>query len=156
MAESLIEINAKIHDVENQISSLIQERDMLRRQRNYIYDERLRKLIGMCFKDKEGTCVMRIINTLIEKYRMYNGTTYNEYQLPVLKINSSGFGDVGPLEMDTIFSKAAHFEDPVAQIRTEYGEIPLEEFKQELHNALYKLEHMADVDNDTDLLTEVW
>lgn len=96
--------------------------------------EKLSTLIGMSFKDQRND-YFRIIDVPHQEYNK-SYTSFNEYQIPVLVCyEDSAFENVDRIAVVTRFSKAALADDPVECIRSEYTEVPAEEFDAALEKA---------------------
>ena len=125
----------KMKEISNQITDLKIEYEKLRG--NYIEElqDKLRKVVGMSFKD-EYDDYFRIIDIPIVEYNK-SITSFDEYHLPALICynNPDIWTDVGRLIIGTRYSMASHADDPIECIRSEYTEIPTEEFDAELEKA---------------------
>ena len=121
----------KMKEISNQITDLKVEYEKLRD--NYIIElqEKLNALVGMSFKDQYND-YFRIIDVPQPEYNK-SYTLFNEYQIPVLACyNDPAFENIDRIAFVTRTSKASHAEDPIECIRSEYTEIPAEEFDAEL------------------------
>lgn len=129
------DVKNKMTEICNQITDLKIEYEKLRG--NYIEElqDKLRKVVGMSFKDGDDI-YFRIIDIPLVRYDKAC-TSFNEYQLPALLYYNDPTirADVGRLIIHDVFSTASHAEDPVECIRGEYTEIPAEEFDAALEKA---------------------
>lgn len=134
----------KMKEISNRITDLKIEYERLRG--NYIKEiqDKLSNLVGLSFKSKNGTYYFRIIDIPIVEYNKAY-TSFNEYQLPALIYYSdpTDRGDVGRLGIQVIYSEAAHAENPIDFIRSEYTEVPSEEFDEILEEAFAEIKSLG-------------
>ena len=104
--------------------------------------DKLSILVGMSFKDQYND-YFRIIDVPHPEY-IKSYTAFNEYQIPVLVCyKDSAFENIDRIAVVTRFSKAALADDPVECIRSEYTEIPTEEFDAELEKAFDEIRSLG-------------
>lgn len=129
------DVKIKMDEIGNQITDLKIEYEKLRGHYIEELQDKLRKVVGMSFKDEFDT-YFRIIDIPVVEYNK-SDTSFNEYQLPVLVcyVNPDIWTDAGRLVISTRYSMASHADDPIECIRSEYTEIPAEEFDAELEKA---------------------
>lgn len=134
----------KMDEIGNQITDLKIEYEKLRGDYIRELQDKLGKLVGMSFKSKNGAYYFRIIDIPTVKYNKAY-TSFNEYQLPALTYYSDPIdhGDVGRLTIQKIYSAAAHAENPIDFIRSEYTEISAEEFDAELEKAFSEIKALG-------------
>lgn len=139
---SKTETEIKMEELSNKIAEYRAEHRAICEQYIREIQEKLKPLVGMSFRDAYS--VFRIIG-IPEKDYSKTSIIFNEYQLPVLAItdNITIYGDLGSLALCTKFSKAAHAEDPVEYIRTEYQEVSSEEFDAELEKAFDEIRNLG-------------
>ena len=134
----------KMKEIGNQITDLKLEYERLRSDYIRELQDKLGKLVGMSFKSKNGAYYFRIIDIpTVEYNKAY--TSFNEYRLPALTYYSdpTDHGDVGRLAIQNIYSAAAHAEDPVDFIRSEYTEVSSEEFDAILDGAFAEIKALG-------------
>ena len=134
----------KMKEISNQITDLKLEYERLRGDYIRELQDKLGKLVGLSFKSKNGTYYFRIIDIPIVEYNK-TYTSFNEYRLPALIYYSdpTDHGDVGRLGIQEIYSEAAHAENPINFIRSEYTEIPAEEFDAKLEKAFDEIRSLG-------------
>lgn len=106
--------------------------------------EKLKPLIGMCFK-AGGTCA--VITGVPEEDRTKTGISFNAYQLPAIFVVGKKDGVVR-VEEGSLFSRAATSDDVKEKIREEYEEITAEEFMEELERALQEIKDATNLRRD--------
>jgi len=132
----------KMKEISNQITDLKLEYEKLRSINIIELQEKLSVLVGMSFKDQYNY-YFRIIDVPQPEYNK-SYTLFNEYQIPVLACyNDPAFENIDRVAIVTRFSKASHAEDPVECIRSEYTEIPEEEFDAELEKAFDEIRSLG-------------
>lgn len=139
------EIQAKINELEKPDTQRHKEIRQLNHELIEVYQERLRPLIGRCYKSKRRIFI--IIDVPQPKYQMTGSYDFNRYQLPALIIElvedskSRSLRDlnIGEIYYDTIYTKASEYEDAVAAMNSEYSEIPLADFRIAAHEVLDKV-----------------
>ena len=126
------EIKDRIDELEKSDIERRNEIRSLRLQQVKIQQDRLRNLVGRCYKDKNK---IFIICGVPEPELTMIGFDFNPYHLPALIISiekivkcNGKTVDFGEMFRDTIRSSVVLSEDPVAQMRNEYEEITPEEF----------------------------
>lgn len=128
------EIRDRIRELEEPEIERRNEIRSLQLQQMKIQQDKLRNLVGRCYRD---TNRIFIISGVPEpEFMMIGDFHFNPYQLPALIITTGqtikhtgktiSFGE---MFRDTIRSSAVLSENPVIQMRKEYEEITLEEFK---------------------------
>ena len=138
------DIEIKMKEISNQITDLKLEYERL--HGDYIREsqDKLSKLVGMSFKSKNGAYYFRIIGIPIAEYnKVY--TSFNEYQLPALTCynDPTDHGDVGRLTIQKIYSAAAHTDNPIECIKSEYTEVPPEKFDEILEGAFFEIKALG-------------
>ena len=137
------DVKIKMNEIGNQITDLKIEYEKL--LGNYIKElqDKLRKVVGMSFKDGD-VIYFRIIDVPIVRYNK-SYPLFNEYQLPALFCYNDPTirADVGRLIIRDVFSMASSAEDPVECIRSEYTEISAEEFDAELEKAFDEIRSLG-------------
>ena len=138
------DIEIKMKEISNQITDLKLEYERLRGDYIRESQDKLSKLVGMSFKSKNGAYYFRIIDIPIVKYNKAY-TSFNEYQLPALTYYSdpTDHGDVGRLAIQKIYSTAAHSDNPIECIRSEYTEVPPEKFDEILEGAFVEIKALG-------------
>lgn len=133
------DVKIKMDEIGNQITDLKIEYEELRTIYIKELQDKLRKVVGMSFKDEYDT-YFRIIDIPIVEYNKSN-TLFDECHLPALicYVNPDIWTDVGRLVISKRYSMASHADDPVECIRSEYTEIPAEEFDAELEKAFSEI-----------------
>lgn len=139
------EIQAKINELEKPDNQRRAEIRQLNRELIKVYQERLRPLIGRCYKSKRRIFI--ITDVPQPKYQMTSSYDFNRYQLPALiielvedsKSKSLRNLNIGEIYYDTIYTKASEYEDAVAAMNSEYSEIPLADFRIAAHEVLDKV-----------------
>ena len=134
----------KIKEISNQITDLKLEYERLRGDYIRELQDKLGKLVGMSFKSKNGAYYFRIFDIPIAEYNKAC-TSFNEYQLPALTYYSdpTDHGDVGRLAIQKIYSAAAHADNPIECIRSEYTEVPPEKFDEILEGAFSEIKALG-------------
>ena len=137
------DVKNKMTEIRNQITDLKIEYERLRSDYIRELQDKLSKLVGMSFKDGDDI-YFRIIDIPLVQYNK-SCTSFNEYQLPALYCFNDPTirADVGKLAIETIFSTASHAEDPIECIRSEYTEIPAEEFDAKLEKAFDEIRSLG-------------
>ena len=138
------DIEIKMKELDDKIIDLKIEYERLRGDYIRELQDKLSKLVGMSFKSKNGAYYFRIIDIPIVKYNKAY-TSFNEYQLPALIYYSdpTDHGDVGRLGIQEIYSEAAHAENPIDFIRSEYTEVSPEEFDEILEGAFSEIKALG-------------
>ena len=139
------EIQVKINELEKPDVQRREEIRQLNRELIKVYQERLRPLIGRCYKSKRRIFI--ITDVPQPKYQMMGSYDFNRYQLPAMIIElvedskSRSLRNIGMGEVyyDTIQTKASEYEDAVAAMNSEYNEIPLADFRVAAHEVLDKI-----------------
>lgn len=139
------EIQAKINELEKPDDQRREENRQLNLELMKVYQERLRPLIGRCYKSKRRIFI--ITDVPQPKYQMSGSYDFNRYQIPAMIIElvedskSRSLRDIGMGEVyyDTIYTKASEYEDAVTAMNSEYNEIPLEDFRVAAHEVLDKI-----------------
>lgn len=134
----------KMKEISNQITDLKLEYERLRGDYIRELQDKLGKLVGLSFKSKNGAYYFRIIDIPIVEYNKAY-TSFNEYRLPSLTYYSdpTDYGDVGRLGIQEIYSEAAHAENPIDFIRSEYTEVSPEEFDEILERAFSEIKALG-------------
>lgn len=97
----------------------------------YINSDRVKNIVGKCFKNKETNEVIRVIEpSFLRRGRNMNSFTENEYVClivePELEFVPEDFQEYNPINLDNVYiAKSEKFE-----------EISLEEFKKKYNSAL--------------------
>lgn len=130
------EANDKMLEYSNAVSKAYEKMNVLI-QRKYI------PLVGKAFRGKDWM-VDGFDGTLSPPAKPFfvyglppigwnrSGMVFNEYQLPILRIeyDNEPYGDKAPiLTIDTLLTHAFEAEDVYAEFTKDYEEIPIEEFQ---------------------------
>lgn len=151
--EAAIKYNNEVHDIYKEMNPLIQKK--------YI------PLVGKAFRGKDYM-VDRFNESLLhppaKPFFVYSlppigwnrsGMVFNEYQLPILRVDfdNEPYGmEVPTLTIDTLYTHAFEAEDVYAEFTKDYEEIPLEEFQGYVDEIFRKF--IKGVQNDVNDLTE--
>ena len=133
----------KMKEISNQITDLKIEYEKLRSNHIKELQDKLSKLVGMSFKDGDDI-YFRIIDIPLVQYNK-SCTSFNKYQLPALFFynDPSIRGDVGRLFIRDVISHASDADDPIECIRSEYTEVPAEEFDAELEKVFDEIRSLG-------------
>ena len=138
------DIKNKMYEIRSQITDLKLEYERLHDDYIRELQDKLGKLVGMSFKSVNGAYYFRIIDIPIAEYNKAY-TSFNEYQLPALTYYSdpTDHGDVGRLTIQKIYSAAAHADNPIECIKSEYAEVPPEKFDEILEGAFAEIKALG-------------
>lgn len=119
----------------------------LQKEVRKIEKEKLRSLVGRCYKHKTLDKIFIITGVPQEKFMKTGNCLFDPYLLPARVITNqrvkSGFG-LKPLSAyevidTTIFSRAVEATDPVASMAKEYDELTIEEFRAAAYKTIDEL-----------------
>lgn len=137
----LNELKEKRHELNEQLIELNNKEYELERQEQELLQERLRPLVGHTYQNRETGVMYYVYSVPIVRYDHLGHSSFNPYQLPVMKIGTDNepYGPEVPVNfVDTLFTKAAFEEDPVAAFKEKYKEIPFLDFLEEHRERLIK------------------
>lgn len=141
------EIKDRINELKKPRDERENEMRRLNKQLREMEKEKLRSLVGRCYRDKALKKIFIITGVPQEEFMKTGDCLFNPYQLPVRVITNqrikSGFG-LKPLNIyevvdTTIFSRAVEATDPVARIAKEYDELTIEEFRAAAYQTIDEL-----------------
>ena len=120
------EIRAKIRTLEDKNRDIRNELYNLYNEEYELISERLKPLIGMCFKNRHFYVYYKIIGVPEKKFDIqgHNITNYNQIPCIIVEPQTNDkFPYVG-----TILTKCYNKTNPILVIKTEYEEISNDEF----------------------------
>jgi hypothetical protein len=129
MEDRLGEIKESINTLDKKILDLEAERDKHYDEMERVRRSRLEKLIGMCFRMSDGKA-FKIIGldkdevTLVRRH----WNPYRMWAVMILKKPESPNRCI-TISEERIYTTASDFDDPVAEIRSEYTEISKADFE---------------------------
>ena len=137
------DVKNKMDEIRNQITDLKIEYEKLRSNNIKELQDKLSNLVGMSFKDGDDI-YFRIIDIPIVRYNK-SCTLFDKYGLPALFCYNDPTirADVGRLIIRNVISHASDADDPIECIRSEYTEIPAEEFDAELEKAFDEIRSLG-------------
>lgn len=147
----LNELKEKKHELNEQLIKLRIKEYELEQQEQELLRERLRPLVGHTYQDRETGVMYYVYSVPIVRYDHMGHSSFNPYQLPVMKIgaDNESYGPKVPVNfIDTLFTKVAFEEDPVAAFREKYKEIPFLDFLEEHRERLIKFYENVKKEND--------
>lgn len=139
--DRLNELRKKEHKLNEQLIELNNQQYQLKQQEQELLQERLRPLVGNTYQNRETGIMYYVYSVPIVRYDHLGHSSFNPYQLPVMKIgtDNESYGPEVPVNfIDTLFTTAAFEEDPVAAFKKEYREIPFLDFLEEHRERLIK------------------
>ncbi len=130
------EIVARLAELRKPIEDRSMEISQLKRELMKLQQEKLKPLVGMCFKTDK---TVFMISDIPEPDMMKTGDfMFNPYHIPAIvvvtkggRINRYAAADsVGEICYDEIHSMAADSDDPVKEMRSKYTQISPVEFRE--------------------------
>lgn len=138
----MIEKNERIRELSEQIEALEKERRHLIDEDNRRKIEKLRPLVGQCFRVDGGVAK---IYDVPQPEALLAGPTLNLYQIPVIIVHDNPFDTDIPFVQGTLFSRAVDAIDPVFAFGLEYSRISPVDFEHRFRKAISRLFRMADI-----------
>lgn len=139
--DRLNELKQKRHELNEQLIELNNQQYQLEQQEQELLQERLRPLVGHTYQNRETGVMYYVYSVPIVRYDHLGHSSFNPYQLPVMKIgvDNEAYGPKVPINfIDTLFTNVAFEEDPVAAFKKKYKEIPFLDFLEEHRERLIK------------------
>jgi len=137
-----IDIDNRKKEIKNEISALNKEYRELSNNEIEYCQEKLKPLVGLCFKNGNGYAVITDVPQV--EYTMMD-THFNPYRLPVLVIGKEFTDELSivPYYEATVYSLAVNYDDPEQYFRLHNKIISKEEFVDRLNEALKKMRKEA-------------
>lgn len=141
-----IDIDNRKKEIKKEISALNKEYRELSNNEIEYCQEKLKPLVGLCFKNGNGYAVITDVPQV--EYTMMD-THFNPYRLPVLVIGKEFTDELSivPYYEATVYSLAVNDDDPEQYFRKHNTVITKDEFVEKLKEALSNMRNEVFHDN---------